>query len=152
MVRYHDTRWDPVRDEIRNIRDVWQAGYQRLLDEARGGGRVQVLPSNDERRRCPRFPVRSEDIASPQEAPLAVEDMSITGVAFRSRERYAPQRPLTLSLANVFSTVTDVVACEPLGDPLDGAPRYRVRCRFHDEEHGLQFLTLTLELEHIERA
>jgi PilZ domain len=146
------TNRDDVRDEIRNIRDVWQAGYQRLLEEARGGGRVRVLASDDERRAHPRFPVRSEDIASPSEGRLAVEDMSVTGLSFHSREPYGAEQPLTVSLANVFSTETDVVACERLETPPDAAPRYRVRCRFRDEEHGLQFLTLTLELERLEQA
>jgi len=143
-----------VRDEIRNIRDVWFEGYQRLLEEARAGGRVRVLASADERRQHPRFAVGSQDIATARETSVQVEDMSVSGVAFRSPFAYFSERPLTLSLASVFSTQTDVLACEPLDadpDDPDRAPRYRVRCRFRDAEHGLQFLTLTLELEHIEK-
>ena len=141
-----------MRKEIRNIRDVGYVGYERLLGEARARRTIRMLDAGDERRRHPRFPVHTDVIASPAEGVLAVADMSITGLAFRSDRLYIPEHPLTLSLANVFSAVVDIVACDRISDPALTPPRYRVRCRFCDEEHGLQFLTLTLEVERIERS
>lgn len=141
-----------MRDAILNIRDVWQEGYQRLLDEARERGDVQMRGGLQERREHPRFPVRSGDVTSPEQGPVAVEDMSITGISFFTPVDPATRRELTLSLANVFSTDLDVLACERLPDEADGTPRYRVRCRFRNPDHGLQFLTLTLELDRIERT
>jgi hypothetical protein len=141
-----------VRSEINNIRDVWYEGYQRLLEEAQARASVQILPATDERRRHPRFRVRSRDVGTPREPVVAVQDMSISGVCFEGQADYYPARQLILSLANVFSTESDVVACERLPRVAPEAPvRFRVRCRFRDEEHGLQFLTLTLELERVER-
>lgn len=142
-----------VRDEIHNIRDVWQEGYERLLKDARKSGTVHQRDAVHERRVHPRFPVASRDVSAAEERGVRLQDMSISGLAFESANAHYPARSLTVSLANVFSTETEVLACEalPSRNP-DGPVRYRVRCRFLDEEHGLQFLTLTLELERVEGA
>jgi hypothetical protein len=141
-----------VRDEIRNLHELWFEGYQRLLREARARAAVSDLIGPDERRGHPRFRIGSQDVTTNHERPLALRDMSITGLAFESARGYFTDRQVTLSLANVFSAETEVLACDPLAPEAHGGPRYRVRCRFRDEEHGLQFLTLALELERIERT
>lgn len=142
-----------MRDEIKNIRDVWNEGYERLLHEARTSGAVDMLASDDERRRHPRFRVVTHDVVAMERGAVQVEDMSLSGLAFRCGSDLQSGEELTVSLANVFSTETEVLACERLPkDGPGGAPRFRVRCRFKDEEHGLQFLTLTLELERVERS
>lgn len=141
-----------MRDEIHRIQDVWQAGYERLVEEARAKGLLARREDEPERRRDPRFPVGSGDVSAHGVGPVEVEDMSVSGLAFRSPRSYLAHRALTVSLANVFSTETEVLACDRLPGSEEAAPRYRVRCRFKDGEHGLQFLTLTLELERIEGA
>ena len=145
-------RGSTVRDAIHSIRDVWQAGYERLLADARAKGLLAGRKGGAERRRDPRFPVASGDVSAAGAGAVELEDMSISGLAFRSARSYLAHRTLTLSLASVFSTETEVLACERLPDGGDSPPRYRVRCRFKDGEHGLQFLTLTLELERVESA
>jgi PilZ domain len=140
-----------MRDDVPDLRAVWLAGYRRELEQARARGCVYELAPVAERRGQPRIRIHSRDVAAPGAGPLEVKDMSVTGLAFRSGRAYAPQRPLTLSLAHVFSAETDVLACERQDDRRD-PPRYRVRCRFRDEAQGLQFLALTLELERLEQA
>lgn len=139
-----------MREDILNIRDVWQEGYQRLLEEARASGQVQVLDPSQERRGYPRFTVHSSDVATRDGEPVDVRDMSVSGLSFVTANDHVSQRYRTLSLANAFSTEIDIVACDRLQDNGEGAPRYRVRCRFRNLDHGLQFLTLALELNRIE--
>jgi hypothetical protein len=140
-----------MRNEIRNIRDVWLEGYRRLLKQAQAEGRIVPNADPHERRRHPRFLVQTADVSTPREHPLAVCDLSWCGVAFDSDQEYFPQRPLTLELAGVFSTEAEVLACDRRPEAGANPHRYRVRCRFRDEAHGLQFLTLALELHEIER-
>jgi hypothetical protein len=142
-----------MNDLGHSIREVWWQGYLRLLGEAVAGGSVSLRPPHQERRQYPRFPLHSQDIATPGTTPVDVYDISVSGVAFRGDRTYFRNRPLTLSLARVFSTETDVLGCELATDIHSREiPVYRVRCRFRDDEQGLQFLMLALELDRIERA
>ena len=142
-----------MRAEIKNLRDVWWEGYQRLLVKAEAAGAVGSRSTTHERRQHPRFPIRSEDVSTSAEGVLTVRDMSLSGLAFETGVHYEADRRLLVALAGVFSTETDILACDRLPeDSPEGSPRYRVRCRFRDEEHGLQFLTLALELENLEQA
>jgi hypothetical protein len=136
-----------------SIREVWWQGYLRLLGEAVAGGSVALRPPHQERREYPRFQLRSQDIATPGTTPVEVHDISVSGLAFRGDRTYFRSRPLTFSLARVFSAETDVLGCELVANAYSREiPTYRVRCRFRDDEQGLQFLMLALELDRIERA
>lgn len=145
-----------MREEILTIRDVWLAGYRQRLAEERAAGRLEMLPEGDERRRFPRVRVTGGNVAAEELGPVEVLNLSASGLAMASPVPFAVDQPLTVSLANVFSTETRVVRCEPLaapaGDKPAGAPQlYVVRGQFADADHGLQFVTLALELDRLER-
>lgn len=140
-----------MRAAILTIRDVWQAGYQRLISEALADGRVQIRPDDKERRSEPRFCLEGRNVLAPDLGPVTDVDVSATGVALTSGVPAPVGSRLTVSLANAFCTETTVVDCQPASAARDPESGYLVRGRFIDEAHGLQFVTLALELERVER-
>ncbi len=132
-----------------NLRDVWYSGYLRFLAEAQERATIVVLSPSHEQRKHPRFPIDEGQFTSATGRPIAVWDMSISGLCFYATESMTPGTVLEICLATVFCTAAEIVACEQLDDP--NTP-YKVRCRFTDEEQGLQFLTLALELLQLERG
>jgi PilZ domain len=142
-----------MRNAMLNVRDVWSQGYRRLLDQAQLHGALPARGAGAERRADPRFPIASPLVTVPGEGGATIQDMSVSGVAFRAERRSEAGRRLSCSLAKVFSAEAEVVGCEPLGGSDAGSRGgYRVRCRFRNPQHGLQFLMLALELGPLQPA
>jgi hypothetical protein len=122
--------------------------YRSLLEECRRRGEVLGDAGGPERRRHPRLrvhPARLTQALSPWR--LAV-DVSANGMAFYTDVAPAAGQSVRIALGNLLEAEADVLACQevPLHLLQDPA-RYRVRCRFADEEQGLRMLMAIKEME-----
>jgi PilZ domain len=75
-------------------------------------------------------------------------DLSVSGACFFAERPFSPGARIDLSVASVFTVQAEVVDCEmeESGEEFLEV-HYRVRCRFVDEEAGLEMLVLTKERE-----
>lgn len=122
--------------------------YQHLVDECRRRGEVLDEPVGYDRRRHPRLRVRVNKLAqriSPW--PLAI-DISAAGMAFYTNEPADTGHHVRIALGDSLAAEADVLACQevPL-DLLRDPVRYRIRCRFADEDQGMRMLMAIKELE-----
>lgn len=128
--------------------DLAQA-YERLLEQARGHGDLLDEASGKEQRRHPRLRVRVNRL--PQRMapwPLAV-DISLSGMAFYTEEPCEAGQVVTISLGPDVSAAVEVLACHEV-PVLHEPARYRLRCRFADDEQGLRMLVAVKEMESME--
>ncbi|MBI3993669.1 MAG: PilZ domain-containing protein [Candidatus Lambdaproteobacteria bacterium] len=122
--------------------------YQRLLAECQKRGEVLDEPLGHERRSNPRVRVHPDRLAQPLSPWRVAVDISANGISFYADERPAAGQPITIALGNLVEAQADVLACQevPL-QVLHDPARYRVRCRFADEEQGLRMLVAIKEME-----
>jgi PilZ domain len=117
----------------------WEEEYERLLNEAIAGGIVSILPSGSEKRRHPRFRLA-------EQVPHDVVDLSISGLAFYAQRPFTVGHTIMVSLHQILAIQAQVLGCDPLSGADAPAP-YKIRCRFTDEDYGLRFLVLAMEME-----
>lgn len=122
--------------------------YQRLLEQCRKRGELLEEPTGEERRRYPRVRVRPNRLMRPLTPWRLAIDASPTGIAFYSDEPTDAGRSVRIALGDELAVDVDVMACQevPL-ERLHDPARYRVRCRFADEEQGLRMLIAIKEME-----
>lgn len=122
--------------------------YQRLLEQCRARGELLEEPVGQERRRHPRFRVRPNRLPQPLSPWRLAIDVSPNGIAFYADQPTDAGHTVRIELGGTLAVDADVVACQevPL-ESLHDPTRYRVRCRFTDEEQGLRMLLAIKELE-----
>lgn len=122
--------------------------YERLLQECRSRGELLGAIEGDDRRRHPRVRVRPDRLPQPLSPWRLAVDISATGMAFFADEPCDAGRPIRIALGEHLAVDADVLACQevPL-EVLHDPTRYRVRCRFTDEQQGLRMLLAVKEME-----
>lgn len=123
----------------------WEQEYHRILADALGTGKVQVLPSRSEKRRHPRFKLRNAKVIVTEEVQHDIVDLSISGLAFYSARTYAVGERIMVSLRQIIAIGAEVLGSDALDGPDAPAP-YRIRCRFVDPDYGLRFLVMAVEM------
>jgi hypothetical protein len=124
----------------------WDEEYERILNEATSEGRVHVLPQGSEKRRHPRFKLQSAKILVTEQVPHEIVDLSISGLAFYSPQPLPVGQLIMVSLHEILAIQAEVLGCDTMTGP-EAPAACRVRCRFTDENYGLRFLVLAIELE-----
>ncbi len=125
--------------------DLVQA-YERILERARGRGELLDEASGNEQRRHPRIRVRVNQL--PQRMapwPVAV-DISLSGMAFYTDEPCEAGRVVNLTLGPDISAAAEVLACHEV-PVLHEPARYRLRCRFVDDDQDLGMLVAVKDME-----
>ncbi len=127
--------------------DSLDAAYRRVLEESRRRGEVVEDGPGMERRSNPRIRVNPGDLPAELDPWVFAIDISISGMAIYAEEPAEPGHTVDLDMAGL-TTQAEVVACheEPAGGP-DHPGRYRLHCRFKDEEEGMRLLVRIKELE-----
>jgi hypothetical protein len=122
--------------------------YQHVLEQCRSQGDVLAEAAGQEQRGHPRLRVHPARLAQPLSPWKLAVDISATGMAFFVEKPPALKSPIRIALGDQLEAEADVLACQevPL-DVLQDPPRYRVRCRFTDEEQGLRMLVAIKEME-----
>lgn len=122
--------------------------YHRILAESRRKGDLKEEGGAGERRRHPRVRVNPADLPADLDPWVFAIDISISGMAFFADEPVPVGESVTLALSERLSVEAEVVAChtEPPEQP-GGPTRYRLHCRFADEEQGKRLLVAIKELE-----
>jgi hypothetical protein len=126
----------------------WEDEYERILRDGLQSGKVSVLPSSSEKRRHPRFRLRSGTIFIKEDHPFEVINLSRSGLAFYGVREFKEDERISISLHQLMAIEAVVVGCDM--EETDSnlmEYRYRVRCRFLNDDYGLQFLVMALEME-----
>ena len=129
-------------------RDDLDGKYERILEEGRLRGDLQDEPVEEERRRHPRIRVNPGDLPVEIDPWVFAIDVSISGMAFYSDQPVEDGERVTIALGNELAVDAEVVSSqfEP-GDNPYLPSRYRLHCRFADEEQGKELLVRIKELE-----
>jgi hypothetical protein len=122
------------------VQDIEQA-YRRLLQRYQGIEPIET--PGDERRGHPRFLVDEPEILVRSEIRVPALDVSLSGISFRSPQRFEIGRLFTIRVGNAISGEARVIACEPdRGDALSGPIEYRVRCSFAEDNVGMPLVVV----------
>lgn len=124
----------------------WDEEYERILQGALQGNRINVLPSGSERRRHPRFKLNQAQILVTEQVPRHVVDLSISGLAFYAERPFAVGQTIMISLRQILAIQAEVLGSDALAGPDAPAP-YKIRCQFADPDYGLRFLVIALEMD-----
>ena len=124
-----------------------EQNYQMLIEESVTSGIVKIGKNGDEMRKDPRFKVRDGSFSVRVEPTFEILDLSATGMAFLSDISFTPGTTITLFLEETTGVQAFVIGCvmmETNPDLLE--TRYRVQCRFENEEHGRRVLLMMSEV------
>ena len=124
----------------------WEQEYERILQDATRRGRVQILPSQSEKRKHPRFRLNGGKVLVTEQVPHDVVDLSVSGLAFYSDRAFTVGQSILMSLRQILAIQAEVLGCDPLSGP-DAPAAFKVRCRFQDVDYGLRFLVVAMEME-----
>lgn len=122
--------------------------YERVLESSRSKGEVLEEPGGGDRRKHPRIKVQPGALPVELDPWVFAIDISISGMAFYADEAAVPGLTVTIALGDHASVEAEVVGCRPEPPAAAGAPpRYRLHCKFADEEAGMRLLVAIKELE-----
>ncbi|HKI97711.1 MAG TPA: PilZ domain-containing protein [bacterium] len=125
-----------------------EAEYQRILADSRRTGDLLEEPAGQERRRHPRIRVKPGDLPTELDPWVFAIDISISGMAFYADEAVEPGRKVTIHLGDLATADVEVLACRQEQSTARHLPaRYRLHCRFADEEQGKRLLVTIKDLE-----
>ena len=122
--------------------------YARVLETSRRKGDLLEGPAGEERRAHPRVRVNPGDLPTELDPWVFALDISISGMAFYSDEPVAPGKTVSVNLGEELFAEAEVLNCqaEESGSP-QHPTRYRLHCRFADEEAGKRLLVTIKDLE-----
>jgi hypothetical protein len=122
--------------------------YQRVLETSRRNGDVLDEPAGQERRKHPRIRVKPGELPTELDPWVFAIDISISGMAFYADEPVETGKHVNISLGDAAHAEVEVMGCheEPSSTP-NLPSRYRLHCRFADEEEGMRLLVSIKELE-----
>jgi hypothetical protein len=116
---------------------------------------LKAPPGAANRRAAPRVPLASReihavvsDLGLKADVGVETKDISTTGVCFFADRPFQIGSEVELTVSKVFSLTAAVVSCEM--EETDAnllEVRYRVRCKFSDDRHGMELLVLAKESE-----
>jgi PilZ domain len=114
---------------------------EREYAELLGSLRAHDQPGGAERRLCPRFQVRSEDLWINEVPHFSVVDLSATGIAIASTYPLQPGERIAVGLAGDVSTRAEVIGCTLVDSPTLYYPaEFRINCRFKERSEGMELL------------
>jgi PilZ domain len=124
------------------------AAYERVLEQSRRSGDLLEEPAGKERRQNPRIRVKPEQLPADLDPWVFAIDISISGMAFYADEPVQPGKRVTIHLGDTADADVEVVGCrEEQVSGYQQPARYRLHCRFADEEQGKRLLVAIKELE-----
>ena len=121
--------------------------YQRLIEEGLSTGSLEIRDNGNEMRNDPRFQVEKGALSVRVEPTFDIIDLSASGMAFQSEFAFKPGTVITLFLEDKMGIQAQVIGCfmvETDSDMME--TRYRVQCKFENEEHGRQAMLLMSEV------
>ncbi|MEE8436048.1 MAG: PilZ domain-containing protein [bacterium] len=118
------------------------------IDEAREDQEPLPAGSGAERRKATRLDANTTELTIRTELKVHAIDISVAGLAFFSKFPVQAGQQLQITLATMFTVDAEVVNCvleDQDPDFLD--LRYKVQCKFPEEEQGKYLLVAIKELE-----
>ena len=132
---------------------VWRQDYEAIVRESAARNGPSLRPPAGERRRQPRFRLKSQQVSIKVEPRFQVVDISIAGIALHSDTPFAVGALLTMTWSKAFLMEATVVDCQlVLADPHFLETKYLVRMRFADEGVGMQSLVMMKQIDDLELA
>lgn len=127
--------------------------YAQILE--RFAQEAGLMGKASDRRHAPRIPVASRHLTAAvaekgvrTDIDVLTKDISMSGVCFYADRPFELGVEIELAVAKVFSLTASVVSCEmEETDSTMLEVRYRVRCQFLDEHHGMELMVIAKEAE-----
>ena len=130
--------------------DIWEQDYSKLIRKWTEAGAIDPPPDGDERRRFPRFKLKSKSITIQVESQFPVVDLSLSGISFLSNMAIDARQTINLVLEKTFQVEVEVVKSRKVALTEEGVDwPYRVHCRFVNPRHGMQLLVLLDEMDNL---
>lgn len=129
----------------------WQEEYQNLLKSGATAGEFEPMADGMERRKNPRFKLKTGYVWIKVEPRFQVVDVSVTGISLFSDFQFQPGNVITVTLGKAFSVEATVIDCQlVVSDEMFFENKYLVRGEFEDEDIGMQFLVMIKEMDDLE--
>ncbi len=129
----------------------WQEEYKNLLKSGRTAGEIVPMADGMERRKNPRFKLKTGYVWIKVEPRFQVVDVSVTGISLFSDFQFQPGNVITVTLGKAFSVEATVIDCQlVVSDEMFFENKYLVRGEFEGEDIGMQFLVMIKEMDDLE--
>lgn len=131
------------------IEETLTERYEQVLEESRRLGQLDDSPEEQrERRQHPRVQVDRGKLPADIDPWVFAIDISISGMAFYSDEPVFAGDVVDVQLRDEEPTHVVVLKCEAEHPDQPGAPaRYRLACKFKNEDEGMALLVRIKEME-----
>lgn len=117
--------------------------YKDLVEQGLSSEAIEIRDNGNELRRDPRFEVEDGSLAVRVEPNFDIVDLSVSGMAFLSDIPFTPGSNITMYPENTMGIDAMIVGCFMVEtDSGLMETRYRVQCRFENEEQGKQVLLM----------
>jgi hypothetical protein len=120
--------------------------YEAILREAIEAGIVEKMDDPSERRQHPRLQLPFGMLRAEEIIPREMSDISLGGFNFHSVRAYDSNELVAVNFRGKFGAKARVVGCDAIRGSSDGV-RYRVRCKFDDENEALLLLSSAMEMD-----
>lgn len=129
----------------------WKEAYEELLrqeKEEKDGGESS---GEDERRKQPRFRIKSGYVWIKIQPRFFVVDVSVSGISLLSDYPFEIGEELSITLGKALNIVSVVNECVLVrSDEAFLENKYLVRCAFENEAQGMEFLVMIKETDELD--
>lgn len=129
----------------------WKDAYEEILRQDSTQENGGQNPGGENRRKKPRFRIKSGYVWIKIQPRFTVVDVSVSGIALFSDYPFEVGEELSITLGKALNIISVVKECE-LVQSDEGLleNKYHVRCNFENEEQGMEFLVMIKETDELE--
>jgi len=129
----------------------WKSDYDRIVNDSGKAGELAERDDGEDRRRHPRFRLKTGFVWVKVTPRFNVVDVSVSGLSLHSDFLFKEGDVVNITLGKAFAVEAEVVHCEMVAtDPDFMEAKYLVRCQFEDEDTGIQFLVMIKEMDNLD--
>ena len=153
---YHEARGYPRTNHQRNHRSDmsdanWKEAYEEILLQEKGEKDDGEFSIGDERRKQPRFRIKSGYVWIKIQPRFFVVDVSVSGISLLSDYPFEIGEELSIILGKALNIVSVVKECVLVqSDEALLENKYLVRCSFENEQQGMEFLVMIKETDELD--
>ncbi len=129
----------------------WKEAYEEILREEKEEKDGGEPSGGDERRKQPRFRIKSGYVWIKIQPRFFVVDVSVSGISLLSDYPFEIGEELSMTLGkalNILSMVKECVLVQSDEALLEN--KYLVRCAFENEAQGMEFLVMIKETDELD--
>lgn len=130
---------------------TWKDAYEQILRNEEEREQIDIAPTGLEKRRQPRFRIKTGYVWIKIQPKFSVVDVSVQGIALHSDYPFEVGEELNITLGKALNIASVVKECRLVqSDELLLENKYLVGCEFENEDQGMQFLVMMKETDDLE--